>query len=343
MEYRKRKIPACVKNCVWDKFIGICAGTGTCFCCSTEPITRGNFHCGHVLSEATGGTATVDNLRPICPNCNSSMGTRNMEEFMQEHGLQKRTNWNGIEFDSAPISDLVTFNYESIVPHSFEDGTLSSIPLRKLDILHTVFSQISSTRELHEIVSILHKYKLLHKEDAYVFMIYRDIIKRNIENKNIKTDGAPYFIVALWKTIFRSRKKTKDTDKQSEATESRKKSSRGAEVAEPTRQKRKGKSKIKVVEVSSEISRKEKEEEEKKKKYGTNEDPRRCEFIKKNNERCKCFKQTGEKYCCTHLMTTGGPTKNVKRQCAFIKKNGERCKLFRKADSEFCARHVNKT
>ena len=36
-----------------------------------------SFHCGHIIAEAKGGETIVSNLKPICQNCNSSMGTTN--------------------------------------------------------------------------------------------------------------------------------------------------------------------------------------------------------------------------------------------------------------------------
>ncbi len=50
-------------------------------------ITQLNFSCGHILAEANGGALHVSNLRPICVSCNSSMGTKNMNEFIKEYGL----------------------------------------------------------------------------------------------------------------------------------------------------------------------------------------------------------------------------------------------------------------
>lgn len=56
-----------------------------CWCCHVEPITIGNFHCGHVVSKATGGKLTLTNLRPICALCNGSMGTKNLIEFVRKN------------------------------------------------------------------------------------------------------------------------------------------------------------------------------------------------------------------------------------------------------------------
>jgi hypothetical protein len=57
-------------------------------------------HKGHVLPESKGGTLDVENLRPICSSCNSSMGSllakankpalqanENMFEFMRKNKL----------------------------------------------------------------------------------------------------------------------------------------------------------------------------------------------------------------------------------------------------------------
>jgi len=49
-------------------------------------ITIMNFHVGHVKSDKDGGTTEINNLRPICPTCNYSMGTQNMIDFVKEFG-----------------------------------------------------------------------------------------------------------------------------------------------------------------------------------------------------------------------------------------------------------------
>ena len=46
-----------------------------------------NFSCGHVIAEANGGELKLNNLKPICMSCNSSMGTQNMDSYIQKYGL----------------------------------------------------------------------------------------------------------------------------------------------------------------------------------------------------------------------------------------------------------------
>jgi hypothetical protein len=39
------------------------------------------FHCGHVIPKSKGGKKTLENLRPICANCNSRMGSYTWDEY----------------------------------------------------------------------------------------------------------------------------------------------------------------------------------------------------------------------------------------------------------------------
>lgn len=85
--YKKKYIPLVLKRRVWNEWIGNKIGTYKCLCCKLTDITQLSFHCGHVIAEKNGGTLTVDNLRPICQSCNSSMGTNNMIEFIKKYKL----------------------------------------------------------------------------------------------------------------------------------------------------------------------------------------------------------------------------------------------------------------
>ena len=88
-KYRKKPIPSTVKRLVWNKYIGENIGKYKCYCCKLTDITQLSFHCGHVISEKKGGQIDVNNLRPICQNCNSSMGFKNMDDFINEYRIHK--------------------------------------------------------------------------------------------------------------------------------------------------------------------------------------------------------------------------------------------------------------
>ncbi len=82
----KEKIPATIKNSLWRKYFNKNIN-GKCCCCKVENISIKNFDCGHVISEKNGGDICLDNLKPICRLCNSSMSTMNMDEFIKKYGF----------------------------------------------------------------------------------------------------------------------------------------------------------------------------------------------------------------------------------------------------------------
>lgn len=83
---KKEKIPATVRNIVWHRYMGE-STFGMCTCCQVEQISKANFAAGHVQAERRSGPVTVNNLRPVCTLCNSSMGTMNMRDFMLRYDL----------------------------------------------------------------------------------------------------------------------------------------------------------------------------------------------------------------------------------------------------------------
>ena len=80
---KKKPISVTIKRLVWNTHIGEEIGKAKCMCCKVTDITQMSFNCGHIIAEANGGETIVSNLKPICQNCNSSMGTKNMEDFMK--------------------------------------------------------------------------------------------------------------------------------------------------------------------------------------------------------------------------------------------------------------------
>ena len=84
---KKQTIPPSLKIKVWNKYNTAEVGKAKCFCCKLHDIYQCSFSCGHVISEDQGGKLTLQNLRPICASCNSSMGTKNMDDYIAEFGF----------------------------------------------------------------------------------------------------------------------------------------------------------------------------------------------------------------------------------------------------------------
>ncbi len=83
-KYRKQKIPIALRQACWVKqfgetyrhkcFVDWCHRNITCF----------DFEVGHNLPESKGGTLDLDNLRPICRQCNIGMGnTYTIDQWRQ--------------------------------------------------------------------------------------------------------------------------------------------------------------------------------------------------------------------------------------------------------------------
>jgi hypothetical protein len=150
---KKEKIPAAVRNGVWHKYIGGLYYS-KCFCCNFEPITKSNYECGHIVSEKNGGKVHLNNLRPVCSSCNKSIGTRNMEHFMEQYGFEKNENWYGIDkkkisndntkkihddymsADDQPISceiNLDEINLDEINPDEIKPDPIDIIHTNKIN------------------------------------------------------------------------------------------------------------------------------------------------------------------------------------------------------------------
>jgi hypothetical protein len=85
---RKKKISPHVRFEVWKTYIGNNI-KAECFCCWKNKITPftycNTFHAGHIHSEAKGGEIKIENLLPICSDCNKSMGTTHWDEYIKKY------------------------------------------------------------------------------------------------------------------------------------------------------------------------------------------------------------------------------------------------------------------
>lgn len=86
-KYKKKTIPPKLRKLVWNAWIGAEIGQAKCLCCDDTLISQIDFSCGHIESEYNGGNTNVDNLRPICKSCNSSMGKMHMIDYMNKFGF----------------------------------------------------------------------------------------------------------------------------------------------------------------------------------------------------------------------------------------------------------------
>lgn len=84
-DYKKKGIPKNVRNQTWNHYIGKALGEAPCYCCGINKIDKAAFEAGHVLPEVHGGPSTIENLRPICGECNRSMRDMDMREYAMRY------------------------------------------------------------------------------------------------------------------------------------------------------------------------------------------------------------------------------------------------------------------
>lgn len=84
-----RKISKVLRRQVWNTFYSSITEKDVnqilCPCCNITLIHPLDFECGHIISFRNGGPTSLENLRPICKDCNTSMGSCNWEEFVSKN------------------------------------------------------------------------------------------------------------------------------------------------------------------------------------------------------------------------------------------------------------------
>ena len=74
-----RKITEDLRKAVWSKRNGEYV-SGKCYSCS-KSITFGKFECGHIIAWSQGGKTELNNLEPICKQCNVKSQDKNLLEY----------------------------------------------------------------------------------------------------------------------------------------------------------------------------------------------------------------------------------------------------------------------
>jgi hypothetical protein len=80
----RKTIPKKLREKVWHTSFGD-EVEGSCYCCDETIIFDRNYHVGHIIAHAQGGSDKVDNLRPVCRSCNLEMGVQNMDDFKKKY------------------------------------------------------------------------------------------------------------------------------------------------------------------------------------------------------------------------------------------------------------------
>jgi len=70
---------------VWDNEFGNQVDRTKCPVCKKNEIRRHHFAIGHKRALTKGGSNSIRNIRAICHQCNSEMGTMSMAEYIKKY------------------------------------------------------------------------------------------------------------------------------------------------------------------------------------------------------------------------------------------------------------------
>jgi len=80
----KKYLSPKLRMCVWYRYFGN-SENGICPICDKKiKVGKNGFHCAHIISEANNGETSIDNLRPLCADCNIDMGTLNWDDYVKK-------------------------------------------------------------------------------------------------------------------------------------------------------------------------------------------------------------------------------------------------------------------
>ena len=92
-KYKKGHIPTALRQQVWLKHCGELYKHKCLTSWCKNIITVYDFHCGHNIPEVRGGKTVIDNLIPICMQCNLSMGCHyTFDEWCSNFNEQAKDN-----------------------------------------------------------------------------------------------------------------------------------------------------------------------------------------------------------------------------------------------------------
>lgn len=132
MSAKTNSISKTLRVRVWDENGGRNKRRMRCSGGCNRMIDIVDFECGHIVPRARGGGTDLSNLKPVCSSCNKSMGTINLNTFVEDQGLaikkeepsiKDEMELNGIllprdDIDPHEVCDIIQFLRQSDAAHA---------------------------------------------------------------------------------------------------------------------------------------------------------------------------------------------------------------------------------
>jgi hypothetical protein len=79
---KRSKPPDYIRNIVWERDKGICR------LCNRKLHDIRDCHMGHIISDKNGGSINENNLVVTCSSCNTSLGSKNIDQYFKEQNKE---------------------------------------------------------------------------------------------------------------------------------------------------------------------------------------------------------------------------------------------------------------
>lgn len=103
----RNSIPKNIRKQTWYQNIGESVGSAKCICCNINDISQLKFEAGHIQPKSKGGSNTVDNLLPICGECNRSMSDTHMEDYIKTYHPENLSRFQSRSYNAKANTGLL--------------------------------------------------------------------------------------------------------------------------------------------------------------------------------------------------------------------------------------------
>lgn len=172
---KRTPIPSAVRKQVWDIWIGSNTMNGECFVCANI-IQFTNFHCAHVIADAEGGEVSINNLRPTCALCNTSMKTEELFSFMEKHQLLPN-NPRLLPINARELIKQIPHNWNRKIAISTIDDIIEKYEVDEYDAFRTWVIYLSW---------MLFENPKIRPDHVDMFFLNLNITEKPTEKTNIK-------------------------------------------------------------------------------------------------------------------------------------------------------------
>jgi hypothetical protein len=169
---KRSSIPKARRDQLWIKHFGT-SYSGQCLICEKEFTIVDNWEAGHVVPSSKGGSDNLDNLRPICRDCNRSMGCTNMITWAKHHYPNNKIDTLPSNPTTIPSNHIITPSNPIITP-----SNIIIIPSNPNTIAPTIqhFILRSLNASDRDIESLLNIYLTSHENNMLRDFLHSQVL-----------------------------------------------------------------------------------------------------------------------------------------------------------------------